>query len=377
MSLQPYVGPEHAAMHLAVDLAVKTTVVLLASALFAAAARKASASLRSAIWAAALLTTLCLPLGILLPGSGSEVVHVGTVDTYRWRSASLAAVCVWISGAAALLLLRIRSVRRLRRVIGRAQQVDHPSVQPSGPKEWRPAFRVLASEEIEVPFAWGVTHPVLVLPAESEEWAPEFRTAVVQHESEHLRRFDPAVALLIDFTTALYWFQPLVWFARRRWLLERERACDDRAVASGMAPHQYAQALLEWSSALTGASPAPDAPSILGWRRQMGHRICALLETQANRNPLGRMPFAVIVAICAVTLFSGRHVIVGLQAGVKGGVTGGINGGVRRGVERAPVRGVTGGVPGGVPGSIQGGVPGGVSGGVAGGVIGPARVRRE
>ena len=51
--------------------------------------------------------------------------------------------------------------------------------------------------------------------------------------------------LLAQIACALHWFNPLVWFAAWRLGLERERACDDLVLASGVRPSAYAGHLLE------------------------------------------------------------------------------------------------------------------------------------
>ena len=52
-------------------------------------------------------------------------------------------------------------------------------------------------------------------------------------------------ALLADFASAIYWFNPFVKKLRRRYVEESERACDASTIRAGIAPKQYAQSLLE------------------------------------------------------------------------------------------------------------------------------------
>ena len=54
-----------------------------------------------------------------------------------------------------------------------------------------------------------------------------------------------AVIVLGQLVCALHWFHPLVWWLERRLSAERERACDDAAIAHGIPASQYAEQLLQ------------------------------------------------------------------------------------------------------------------------------------
>ena len=72
---------------------------------------------------------------------------------------------------------------------------------------------------------------------------------------------------IAQLACAVYWFNPLVWFAAHQLRLERERACDDFVLVSGTSGADYATDLLEiacGSSARTVTLPvcAGELPEI-------------------------------------------------------------------------------------------------------------------
>ena len=92
-----------------------------------------------------------------------------------------------------------------------------------------------------------------MLPDAARQWSGEQLRSVLLHELAHIKRRDTIVQLLAQVACALHWFNPLVWFAAWRLHVERERACDDLVLASGVRPSAYAGHLLD---VVTGLSPA-------------------------------------------------------------------------------------------------------------------------
>ena len=97
------------------------------------------------------------------------------------------------------------------------------------------------------PAAFGVFQPTIVMPEvllrgrSLEQVEP-----VLAHELVHSRRGDPWVAILQLAATVIWWFHPLVWWASREMSRQRERCCDEEAVAGlGYPPAIYARSLLD------------------------------------------------------------------------------------------------------------------------------------
>ena len=159
-----------------------------------------------------------------------------------------------------------------------------------------------------MPMTWGVFRPVLILPTEIEDWGSE-RTAVLQHELAHIRRWDAATHLLVQTACALYWFNPLVWLAARRIHLERERACDDFVLRSqAVKPSAYADCLLRILTGLdagrlgqnaTACAIAMSAPG----KSQLEKRLQTITADGIDRRPVSTWSFAlVLLAVVSLVL---------------------------------------------------------------------------
>ena len=87
-------------------------------------------------------------------------------------------------------------------------------------------------EGIGQPFVWGLLRGSIYLPADfAEVDSAEHRRGVLGHELSHIVRFDAAVNLLQVIAQGIFWFHPFVWWANQRIRSEREKCCDEMAIA--------------------------------------------------------------------------------------------------------------------------------------------------
>src|SRR5262249_4391227 len=125
-------------------------------------------------------------------------------------------------------------------------------VSASSQLELKNSVTLLVYPDKTIPVVWGIFRCRLMLPAAAREWSSEQLRSVLLHELAHIKRRDMFAQLVVQFACALHWFNPLVWLAAWRLAVERERACDDLVLASGVRPSAYAGHLLEVA---TGLSP--------------------------------------------------------------------------------------------------------------------------
>ena len=72
-------------------------------------------------------------------------------------------------------------------------------------------------------------------------------------EPAHVARGDVRAQLAAACACAVYWYNPLVWLAARAFARTCEQACDDRVLAAGRRPSDYAEDLLTLARALRGS----------------------------------------------------------------------------------------------------------------------------
>jgi beta-lactamase regulating signal transducer with metallopeptidase domain len=155
---------------------------------------------------------------------------------------------------------------------------------------------LLRSVEDVMPMTWGSLCPVIILPAEADEWTLERRRVVLLHELAHVKRWDCLTQILARLACALYWFNPLAWVAARRMCVERERACDDLVLSVGCKASDYANHLVEIAR---GFRRMPQVAAIAMARSTgLEGRVAAIVDATRVR----RAPRAFVVALCSVAV---------------------------------------------------------------------------
>ncbi|HEV3006265.1 MAG TPA: M56 family metallopeptidase, partial [Pirellulales bacterium] len=150
-----------------------------------------------------------------------------------------------------------------------------------------------------IPVVWGILRSHLLLPAAARNWSGEQLRSVLLHELAHIKRRDTMAQLLTQMACALYWFNPLVWFAAWRLGVERERACDDLVLASGVRPSAYASHLLEIVTQLSPTRWTQPCGLAMAHKSSLESRLTAVLSGSRNRRGLTRVLVAAAVVLAA------------------------------------------------------------------------------
>ena len=132
-----------------------------------------------------------------------------------------------------------------------------------------------------MPMTFGIRRPSILIPAIAETWTGDRRRAVILHELAHIARRDCLTQTLAFVACALYWFHPAVWWVTRRLRIER-LACDDRVIAAGTQPREYAGHLLEIAYAFGDHRVSAMAVS-MARPQELESRMLAALDDGRNR----------------------------------------------------------------------------------------------
>jgi beta-lactamase regulating signal transducer with metallopeptidase domain/predicted nucleic acid-binding Zn-ribbon protein len=331
---------------------LKALLLLVVASGIALALRSRPARLRAVIWATALVGSLLIPLvSNLVPSLSVELpvelpritAPASTADppaiTERSGSITLPSIhepafvtstaptgprsrafpgfatifaAVWVAVVLLLLLHQGLSLLRMSRIISRAHPVDHSeslAVAATVREQvgCRREIRLVWTSEIDIPSVFGVFHPVIVLPAHFRSWLEDRLQAVLQHETIHVIRFDWPLRIAARVARAVYWFNPLAWWATRRLDLEQELACDEEVLSLGSRASSYACHLLGIAHVAVGRPAPASAGLAMARRSHLEERIMRILSRSKHRKvglavilPAALLTAALVPAIAAV-----------------------------------------------------------------------------
>jgi len=168
-----------------------------------------------------------------------------------WNIIWLAGMLLW-GGYFTLAYIRCR----------RGFQVSFP-VEEKTVSEWlgthsiRRPISIRRSGCICAPLSYGIIHPVILMP-ENTDWDDRKKLFfVLEHEFVHIRRFDAMTKLFLTGLLCVHWFNPMVWLLYVLFNRDLELSCDERVVRhfGEGARGDYARTLISMEEKKSGLLP--------------------------------------------------------------------------------------------------------------------------
>ena len=224
-----------------------------------------------------------MPEPVFVPQPEKPVAHSVWWPGILWIAGCGLIVARILSARIFLMLLRWRKPRiadaiLLNRVAELAQRLGV-----------RRKIRLLEAPGLTSPMTFGIVWPTIGLPSGfAQKFTPAQQDAMLTHELAHLAARDPFWYLLADVVAAPLWWQPLVWWARRRLHSASEHAADEAAVLLENGPGTLAECLVHLGQQMTpvrsfgwlGAGGS-------GFRSHLGQRVERLLKMGPARHREG------------------------------------------------------------------------------------------
>lgn len=135
---------------------------------------------------------------------------------------------LWAAGMAACATLFFVAYRKCRWEFRVSLPIENGYV-----KDWlqaHPLKRQLSirqSDRFSTPLAYGVLHPVILMPSTTNWENTTELEYILTHEYVHIRRFDSVTKMLVIAALCIHWFNPLVWVMYFLVNRDLELSCDE------------------------------------------------------------------------------------------------------------------------------------------------------
>jgi beta-lactamase regulating signal transducer with metallopeptidase domain len=337
------------------ELVVKSTLVLLAGWTIVTILGSRSAAVRHAVIAACFIAVLALPLAVFflpplrvpiaamatladeslehpiraaeeskrtlagLPptsdiagnaqissvSSGAHRAGGAWLPRFR-QSAREILLGIWFLGMAVVLLRTAVSFGAARRLAAAASVagVDWQTLSKRAATDLALPMdiEIRMTSRVTIPLALGIVAPVLLLPAEADDWTADRRRVVLLHELAHVKRRDCLTQAMTRMACAVYWFNPIAWLLASRQLAERERACDDLVLTAGTDAAEYANHLLAIARMFRARRVPAWSTVAMARPSQLEGRLLAILDPSRRRFGMSARLSTVAVVAAALAL---------------------------------------------------------------------------
>ncbi|MGD8683185.1 MAG: M56 family metallopeptidase [Chloroflexota bacterium] len=180
----------------------------------------------------AVVSTSPPPAGAAIPAAMPSIV-ADSMAAFALEHAPIVLALAWLLGSSVVLVTTVRRIRRFGRLLGTSARPAPPPVDrlarsvayELGLRSLPPVFVTAAAI---APMSWWSRGRVrLILPVSllQQVDSSELRW-VLAHELAHVKRHDHLVRWLEWAATVGFWWNPIVWWARRCLRLDEEDACD-------------------------------------------------------------------------------------------------------------------------------------------------------
>ena len=165
---------------------------------------------------------------------------------------------------------------------------------------------IVATSANIAPFVWWMTGRVVIVVSSRaiQELSENDLRLVITHEMAHIKRRDHWFRWLEWIALVVFWWNPVIWWARRQLRISEEMACDDLVLEQPVsAVHQYVNSLLNMAELLASSAIRPPVlASAINSGGSLEERLKMMMTGKSRKVPAFLRLAVVAVATCVLPL---------------------------------------------------------------------------
>jgi beta-lactamase regulating signal transducer with metallopeptidase domain len=168
----------------------------------------------------------------------------------------------------------------------------------------RPMPEIYFSGTLSSPVTVGITNPVMILPVEMKDITDDELKSILLHELAHIFHHDNFIGLFQHVLSAIFWWNPLVYFINAAYSESREDVCDNYALKYIKSPQKYANTLVSLAERTFLFTRMPATAGISLLRRSLEYRVLDILKPDRDLSTIHRPSIIILSLVLAMVISS-------------------------------------------------------------------------
>ena len=218
--------------------------------------------------------------------------HMPSEIVFKFSYVLTALVVVWFMGSLWRSLMVFGSFLRTRTLIKNCKPVEQQDIRELVAKT---KVEIFTSEQINSPMVVGLASQKIILPENIMQQLSSAQLApIVLHELAHIQRNDIWFSHFQEFIAVLFWWSPVIRLLNNKIHVDRELACDLRAVKQLNNTKQYAQSLIDCAKLMITQQRSVLAMGLFSQKKELNNRVTNVLNSKSLKKP----SMLAIISVC-------------------------------------------------------------------------------
>lgn len=218
---------------------------------------------------------------------------------------------IWIIGAAISFFINLINIYNFNKKISEIRKIDSTTIlemiQTNKVKvRLKRNVNVYECDYIDAPITLGILKPKIIVPIGfMSSISPNKQTLIILHELCHIKKLDVAKNYAWLISRIIYWFNPLIPYAYKKYIEDAEILCDD-IVLNTLSTDQrclYSQSLIDAVKLSKGEIKLPTALSFYENKSNLRKRVEYMIKP-TERLKSASFISLLIAALMIITCFS-------------------------------------------------------------------------